>query len=79
MRDKLWSAANKAVELDPANAEGHTALSLARMWLEYDWDGGRREYERALELSPRQSLVHVPWGMHAIAHGSVGCDIANGG
>src|ERR1051326_6356285 len=54
VRDKMWSAANKAVELDPENAEGRTALSIAKMWLEYDWDGGRREYERALELSPRQ-------------------------
>jgi tetratricopeptide (TPR) repeat protein len=69
VRDKLWAAANKAVQLDPNNVEGHIALSMAKMWLEYDWDGGRREYERALQLSPRQFLVHIPWGMHAIAHG----------
>ena len=67
--DSMRAAANKAVELDPSNAEGHTALSMARMWLDYDWDGARQEYERALKLNPHQPLVHVAWGMHAIAHG----------
>src|SRR5947207_14864790 len=69
MRAPLFAAANRAVELDPSNAEGHTALSLAKMWLDYDWEGSSKEYERALELSPNQPLVHVAWGIHAMAKG----------
>ena len=67
--EQIRAAANKAVELDPANAEGHTALSLAKMWLDYDWDGAKQEYERALQLNPHEPLVHVAFGIHAIAHG----------
>jgi DNA-binding winged helix-turn-helix (wHTH) protein/TolB-like protein/Flp pilus assembly protein TadD len=69
VQEKLRVAANKAVELDPSNAEGHTALSVAKMWLDYDWDGAKNEYEQALHLNPHQPLVHAAWGIHALSNG----------
>src|SRR5262249_10222760 len=69
VQEKLRVAANKAVGLDPSNAEGHTALSMAKMWLDYHWESSKNEYEQALNLNPHQPLVHVAWGIHALSNG----------
>jgi TolB-like protein/DNA-binding winged helix-turn-helix (wHTH) protein/Tfp pilus assembly protein PilF len=56
-------AAQKAVKLDPALAEGHT--SLGYVMLSYDWDlkGARREFDRAIALNPGYATAH-----HWFAH-----------
>ena len=69
VREKMREAARKAVELDDSRAEGHVAMALARMWLDYDWAGSEAEYRRALELNPSEPLAYVAWGMHGIANG----------
>ncbi len=60
---KAKDAAQKAVNLDPALAEGHT--SLGYVMLSYDWDlrGARREFERAIALNPGYATAH-----HWFAH-----------
>lgn len=69
VRDKMRAAALKAIDLDESRAEGHVALALAKMWLDYDWEGSAKEYKRALELNPNEPLVYLSWGLHAIANG----------
>jgi TolB-like protein/DNA-binding winged helix-turn-helix (wHTH) protein/Tfp pilus assembly protein PilF len=51
------AAALKAVELDDASAEAHTAL--ASVYDEFDWDflAAQREYKRAGELNPNYALA----------------------
>jgi tetratricopeptide (TPR) repeat protein len=60
---KAKDAAEKAVNLDPALAEGHT--SLGYVMLSYDWDleAARREFERAIALNPGYATAH-----HWFAH-----------
>ena len=60
---KAKEAAEKAVALDPASAQTHTALAAVR--LDYDWDrdGAMREIKRALELNPGSA-----WAKHWYAH-----------
>jgi TolB-like protein/DNA-binding winged helix-turn-helix (wHTH) protein/tetratricopeptide (TPR) repeat protein len=57
------TAALKAVELDDASFEAHTALASA--YDEFDWDfsAAQREYQRAGELNPNYAIAH-DW--HAI-------------
>jgi len=66
----MRNAAQKAVELDPSNAEGHAAMAFSRMWLDYDWAGGQTEYRRALTLNPNEPFAYVAWAMHEIADGN---------
>lgn len=55
-----WAAANRAVELDPALAEGHAALGLMRMTAEdyVDLDRAETHLRRALELDPSLSSAY---------------------
>jgi tetratricopeptide (TPR) repeat protein len=38
--------------LDPSLGEAHNALAMEKSRYEFDWDGARNEYEKALELEP---------------------------
>jgi TolB-like protein/DNA-binding winged helix-turn-helix (wHTH) protein/Flp pilus assembly protein TadD len=51
-------AALKSLEIDGMLAEAHT--SLARIKAEYDWDwsGGEREFQRAIELNPSYATAY---------------------
>ena len=59
---KAKEAALKALELDQTLAEAH--VSLARVKAEYDWDwlGGEREFQRAIELNPNYATAHQWYG-----------------
>jgi TolB-like protein/DNA-binding winged helix-turn-helix (wHTH) protein len=50
------AAATKALELDDALASAHYALATAHTWYDWDWDGARREFRRALELNPNDAM-----------------------
>jgi Tfp pilus assembly protein PilF len=49
------AAATHALQLDDSVAEGHTELAEVKFYYEWNWEWARREYERALELSPNNS------------------------
>ncbi len=51
------AAALRAIELDPALAEGHASLGLVRLNYDWDWEGAEREFTRALELNPSYSTA----------------------
>jgi tetratricopeptide (TPR) repeat protein len=55
---KAKAAALKALELDPALAEGH--VSLAAVLFDYDraHDAALKEYERGIELNPNYATAH---------------------
>jgi len=45
-------AALHALELDPNLASAHSLLADVRMFFDWDWPGGEKEYLRALEINP---------------------------
>ena len=47
---------NKALELDPDLPEAHAALAEFRLFMEWDWDGAEKEFQRALQLNPKDPL-----------------------
>ncbi len=53
------AAARRALELDSTLAEAHYTMALVRTWLEWDWDGGGREFERAIALDPTYADVRA--------------------
>jgi DNA-binding winged helix-turn-helix (wHTH) protein/TolB-like protein/lipoprotein NlpI len=56
---KAQAAVLKALEIDDRLAEAHAALGHIKVQYEYDWSGGEREYQRAIELKPNYATVHL--------------------
>jgi tetratricopeptide (TPR) repeat protein len=63
---KARDAALKALQLDEASAEAHTALADVELILNRNWSGAEREFKRAIELNPNNSLAHA-WYAHYLA------------
>jgi TolB-like protein/serine/threonine protein kinase/Tfp pilus assembly protein PilF len=51
-------AALKAVELDDELAEGYSALGIATMLHDFDWQAAGRHLKRAVELNPNYAMGH---------------------
>jgi TolB-like protein/Tfp pilus assembly protein PilF len=49
---KAREAALKALEIDDTLADAHSALAQSKMYYGWDWEGAKKEYMRAIELSP---------------------------
>jgi eukaryotic-like serine/threonine-protein kinase len=56
---KAKDAALKALELDPQLSDGHVALAFTLGQYDWDWAGAEREYKRAIELSPNNSVART--------------------
>jgi TolB-like protein len=50
--------AARAVALDDTLAEAHAALGFARLCYDWDWPGGERSLQRAIELNPHYATAH---------------------
>ncbi|NIM58385.1 MAG: protein kinase [Candidatus Aminicenantes bacterium] len=66
---KAKNAAEKALELDETLAEAHTSLAFIKTFYEWDWEGAKRSYKRAIELNPSYAQAHY-W--YAILFAAIG-------
>ena len=55
---KAKLAVEQALKRDPALAEAHSAAGFISLVYDWDWDGSAREFQKALELNPNESVVH---------------------
>jgi TolB-like protein len=55
-------AARRAVVLDSASAEAHTALGIVLMYAERNWEWAEREFLIAIELNPGYVTAHNFYG-----------------
>ncbi|PYS93606.1 MAG: hypothetical protein DMF64_04195 [Acidobacteria bacterium] len=55
---KAKSAAERALELDPNLAEGHTSLAFVEMAYDWNWRQAEQEYQRAIALNPNYATAH---------------------
>src|SRR5947208_10038539 len=53
----------KALEIDPGLGEAHASLAWATAHYDYDFVTAEMEFERSLELNPRNSTAHHWFGM----------------
>ncbi|MET0399661.1 MAG: tetratricopeptide repeat protein [Longimicrobiaceae bacterium] len=63
------AAAERALELDPALGEAHTALANALFNYDWSWDAAGREFRRAVELSPGYAAAHHWYSLYLLAAG----------
>ncbi len=47
------AAAQKALEIDDALPEAHTALGITMFWYDWNWSESESQFKRALELNPK--------------------------
>ncbi len=60
-------AASRALELDDSLAEAHLALAGVKEEWDWDWQGGEREFKRALELNPNYANAHCWYSQHLMS------------
>lgn len=53
------AAAQKALEIDPQNADAHTVLGWVGFWYDHDWKGAEGEFKRAIELNRNNSDAYL--------------------
>ena len=58
---KAKTAARKALELDCELGDAHGSLAHVRLH-DWDWEGLEKDFQRALELDPAQSIVYYWYG-----------------
>ena len=57
------AAAGKAIELDPNSGDGYEVLACLKASFDHDWEGARKDFERALALSPGSPDIHDDYAM----------------
>lgn len=69
-REKVISAARKALELDPDIPEAHAQLAFAYMQ-HWQWRDAEAEYRRALELNPNDAAAYNGFGGWLMVQGRI--------
>lgn len=62
-------SALRALNIDPALAEGHEALAHAKMLFDWDWVGTEAGFKRAIELNPNYATAHQRYAIFLLAQG----------
>ncbi|HEV7646204.1 MAG TPA: winged helix-turn-helix domain-containing protein [Pyrinomonadaceae bacterium] len=68
---KAKAAALKAVELDPAYAEGYAALGSVQLRLEWNSRDAEGNFRRAVELNPNNPLTRLNYGRCLLSRGQI--------
>ena len=55
---KAKEAAQKALAIDPKDADAHLALAIEYQWYEWNWAAAESEFKRAIELNPNDAEAH---------------------
>jgi tetratricopeptide (TPR) repeat protein len=63
---RALAASQKAIALDDSLAEAHRSLAFDEIWGNWDFQAGEREFQRAIELNPRDPIAHL-WFANAFA------------
>ncbi len=68
-----WPLARKsalqAISMDPDLPEGHLALASVLQFYDWDWEEGRAEILRAIEVQPERGESYMPYVMHLMTQG----------
>jgi tetratricopeptide (TPR) repeat protein len=59
---RMLDAALRSVQLDPNLSEAHRALGFVLFYWNWDRDGARREFDRALQLNPTDATAYHWYG-----------------
>jgi len=63
------AAAGKALELDDSLGDAHAALAQVKFLGDWDWAGAEKEFRRAIDLNPGDTLAHHMYSHFLLAMG----------
>jgi TolB-like protein/DNA-binding winged helix-turn-helix (wHTH) protein/Tfp pilus assembly protein PilF len=63
------SAAQRALQLDPASAEAETSLATAKFNYDWDWTGAENGFKRAIILNPSYATGYQRYSLYLSAMG----------
>jgi tetratricopeptide (TPR) repeat protein len=64
--NRAIAASKKAIELDDSLPEAHRSLAFDEVWGNWDFEAAECEFQRAIELNPRDPITHL-WFANAFA------------
>jgi len=64
-------AAQRALELDPNQAEAYVALGSVNLFYDWNWEAAGQSARRAVELSPNDASAHLLYANYSVFVGSV--------
>jgi eukaryotic-like serine/threonine-protein kinase len=69
---KAKEAAEKALAVDPNDADAHLALAIESQWYEWNWPVAEREFKRAIELNPNdaEAYAYYAWFLAPMGRGA---------
>jgi serine/threonine protein kinase/tetratricopeptide (TPR) repeat protein len=75
---KAKQAALKALEIDSSIAEAYTSLAFAQLYYDWDWEGARQNFKRAIEHGPGYATAHHWYAEYLVLVGRMEEAIAEG-
>jgi TolB-like protein/lipoprotein NlpI len=66
---KARLAAEKAIQLDPSDADAYAALAWVKWVFDWDWQGAETDFKRAIELQPNNARAHAQFALFLDAAG----------
>jgi eukaryotic-like serine/threonine-protein kinase len=66
---KAKEAALKALEIDDSLAEAHASMGYIKTFYDWDWAGGEKEFQRAIELNPTYASAHQQYAFALVIAG----------
>jgi TolB-like protein/DNA-binding winged helix-turn-helix (wHTH) protein/Tfp pilus assembly protein PilF len=70
---EIWKrareAAEKALSLNPLNAEAHNALANVLFWREWNWPLAEQHFTRAVQINPSLPVAHHDYAFFLVAMG----------
>ncbi|UCF39660.1 MAG: protein kinase, partial [Gemmatimonadota bacterium] len=60
------AAADRAVRLDSTLAEGWAAIADIKLYVDWDWEGAERAFQRANELNPSLAMNHYHYAWYLV-------------
>lgn len=63
--------AAKAMSIDPNSPECYISTGFIKVFYDWDWNGAKLAYEKALELSPSNSAAYFGYSYYLVAAGLV--------
>jgi tetratricopeptide (TPR) repeat protein len=73
---RMKEAARKAISLSSSLPEAHVALGSVLSILEWDWQAGEQELEKAIQLDKHDPVGHIAYGIHLACRGNLDLAVA---
>ncbi len=73
---QMREGAQKAISLNPLLPEAHVAVGAAQSILDWEWEAGERELQKAIQLDNHDPSGHIAYGIQLACRGALDAAVA---